>query len=158
MHLAHVLPQVNALRSRLRTVAVCLALASLAPAAPAAGDPAIHVSGASCQRVSDMGVVYLTVLNHGSRPDRLMSVRTEAAKSTQMHESIKDGDVVRMRELAHGVVVPARGSVRFEPGGKHIMLMDLAPDAQGAQSIDLQLRFRSAGVIRVQAPVRPMGE
>jgi periplasmic copper chaperone A len=118
----------------------------------------IEVSAARAQLMPDMGVVYLNVKNKGARSDRLLSVQTTAAESSAMHESVTVGEMASMRELAAGVPIAPHSTVRFESGGKHIMLMDLTAAGKDARSIELQLKFEHAGKILVSAPVSAMGE
>jgi periplasmic copper chaperone A len=82
------------------------------------------------------GAVYLRIVNHASAPDRLMSASTPVAARTDLHMTVRDGDVVRMRRLETVDIEPG-GTVAFEPGGAHVMLSGLAaprmppPDCSG---------------------------
>ena len=58
--------------------------------------------------------------------------------------------------MAHpdGFAIPARSTVELAPGGKHVMLIEPQPNAEG--EIRLRLRFEKAGVVVVDAPVKTM--
>jgi copper(I)-binding protein len=68
-----------------------------------------------------VAAAYSTVTDHGS-PDRLISVSTPVAASAELHESINDNGLMKMRRIAAIALEPDKPVV-FAPGGKHIMLM-----------------------------------
>jgi len=96
---------------------------------------------------------YLTITNKGGADDRLVSVSTPAAGTSQIHEMKMDGDVMKMNELPDGLVLPAGASVSLAPGGYHLMFMDLTGPLVEGQSITVTLSFEKAGTIEVQVPV-----
>ena len=49
-------------------------------------------------------------------------------------------------------------SVTLKPGGTHVMLMDLKEPVTGKEKIDLDLKFENAGDMKVEAPVKKLGE
>lgn len=104
-----------------------------------------------------VGAGYMTIANRGGAPDRLVSASTEAAGRVEIHEMRMDGGVMRMRELADGIPLPAGAEVALKPGGNHLMLMDLrAPLRQGA-SVPVVLVFERAGRVEVELKVEPPG-
>lgn len=58
-----------------------------------------------------------------------------------------------MREV-DAVEVPAGDTITLEPGGLHVMLLDLAGPIEEGQAIPLTLTFEQAGEIRVDATAR----
>lgn len=52
---------------------------------------------------------------------------------------------MRMQELEGGLALTAGETVTFEPGGYHIMLLDLAEPLQTGDEIDLTLEFAEGG-------------
>ena len=98
------------------------------------------------------GVVYLTIVNHASGPDRLMSASTPVAARTDLHMTVRDGDVVRMRRL-ETINIEAGGTVAFEPGGAHVMLSGLAAPLREGESFELTLEFETAGPMTLEVPV-----
>jgi len=69
----------------------------------------------------DKTVAYVTLHNQGDTPLTLIGAETDVARTVEIHSTRKDGDVMRMRRLER-VDIPAGGTVRFEPGGHHLML------------------------------------
>lgn len=102
-------------------------------------------------------VGYLTIINRGVRPDRLLSVSSPAAASVDVHLMSMEGGVMRMRPVEGGLVVPAGGAVRLEPGGYHLMFEGLKRPFKTGDHIALKLRFQRSGVIRAILDVQPAG-
>lgn len=96
--------------------------------------------------------VYLTVNNPGAA-DRLLSVRTPIAARAEMHATRKDGELLKM-EREESVEIPAKGTVAFVPGGRHIMLMGLQQPLVAGTRFDLTLVFEHAGERDVRVDIR----
>ena len=105
----------------------------------------------------DAGGAFLTIVNPGSAPDRLIGGTTPIAGDVQIHAVDMTGGVMRMRRLADGLEVPAGGPVTLEPGGYHIMLMDLQRPLARGDAVPLTLEFEKAGRIEVELAVQPIG-
>lgn len=98
------------------------------------------------------GVVYLTIVNRASLPDRLVAASTPAAARTDLHVTRRDGDIVRMRRV-EDVEIPAGEAVAFSPGGAHIMLTGLHEPLREGDRFELTLEFETAGPVTVDVPV-----
>lgn len=100
---------------------------------------------------------YLTIENKGSAPDRLLSGSTEFAKKLEIHEmALKDG-VMTMRPIEGGVTVAPGQSIKFAPGGYHLMFLELnAPFRQG-ERVPVTLKFEHAGEIKALFEVQGVG-
>ena len=64
---------------------------------------------------------YFDIINDGPQPVTLVGASSAAAGAIEFHRSIHDGDMVRMRRVEKVVIAPAE-TVRFQPGGLHLML------------------------------------
>ncbi|MCD9096932.1 copper chaperone PCu(A)C [Luteimonas fraxinea] len=148
-----------------------LALAGCQPAAPVASSatsqtPAANAADASAGIVVSEAWIretppnaavaggYLTL--RSSAADRLLSVDTPAAASVEIHEMSHEGGMMRMRELADGVELPAGAEVTLKPGGNHLMFIDPVEPVRAGQSIEAKLRFANAPEQAVTFEVRPL--
>jgi copper(I)-binding protein len=95
---------------------------------------------------------YLTLTNRGAEPDRLLKASTPAAGKAELHTTMRDGDVMRMREV-NTVELKPGAAVKFSPGGLHVMLLDMKPVKAG-ESFTLTLEFEKAGKQDVTVAVR----
>lgn len=93
---------------------------------------------------------YLTIANGGDRPDRLVSASTPDAARVEFHEMIMKGDVMLMRPLAGGLVIPAGQTVELKPGGRHVMFIGPRTPFTLGRHVPVTLRFERAGEVKVE--------
>lgn len=105
---------------------------------------------------SRVGVAYLTIVNDGVAPDRLLKVSTPAAKRASLHRSVLRDGIARMRPVDSIDIAPG-AEVALEPGGLHIMLMGLWEPLQRGDIFPLSLVFERAGEIDVKVEVLKPG-
>lgn len=87
---------------------------------------------------------------------RLVRVSSPAALRVETHEMKMDGDVMRMRELKT-IELPKGKTVSLEPGGLHIMLMNLKKPIAAGDIVLLALEVESGGkrqTVEVKAVAR----
>jgi copper(I)-binding protein len=80
----------------------------------------------------DKTAAYLDIHNAGAAPLTLTAVETPIARAVEFHRIERDGDMVRMRRQA-AVVVAAGETVRFAPGGLHLMVFGVSSPVDGAE-------------------------
>lgn len=98
---------------------------------------------------------FLDITNNGAVDDRLNSAVSPISLVTQIHEMAMDGDVMKMRELPEGLVIPAGKTVSLKPGGYHVMFMKLTGPLAEGETIKVRLFFEVAGEIDIDMPVGP---
>lgn len=100
---------------------------------------------------------YLVVTNSGDAPDRLVAVSSEISAKAEVHEmAVKDG-VMTMGQVQGGLEIPAGGSAALEPGGYHLMFIDLKRQPKKGESFPATLTFEKAGPVTVEFAVEDMG-
>jgi copper(I)-binding protein/cytochrome oxidase Cu insertion factor (SCO1/SenC/PrrC family) len=85
---------------------------------------------------------YMTLVNVGAEDVTLVKVESEAFASVEVHEMATVDGLMTMREVTD-LVIPAKGQVRFEPGGMHLMLMGPREHLATGQQVDMTLTFAS---------------
>ena len=60
---------------------------------------------------------------------------------------------MKMRPARTALQIPPGEEVRLDPGGMHIMLMQLRQPLPEGESIPITFTFRKAGEITVNAPI-----
>ena len=93
--------------------------------------PGQKVSGAYMQLQSDADA-------------RLVGLSSPAVGRVEMHEMSMDGGVMRMRELK-SINLPKGQVVTLEPGGFHLMLMNLKKPIAAGDVVPLTLVVESGG-------------
>ncbi len=102
------------------------------------------------------GAAYFTIRG-GAEADTLLAVSTPAALRTELHETVDKAGVKSMQPT-RDVAVPARGTVQFAPGGRHVMLFDLGPAVKPGTRVPLALAFASGKKLELQATVVGPGD
>ena len=87
----------------------------------------------------------------------LLGADSPAARTTGIHESKMDGEVMRMRAIAK-LDLPAGTIVEFRPGGYHLMLTGLKQPLNKGDVVHIQLKIqasdKSVKTVEVRAEVR----
>jgi len=98
---------------------------------------------------------YMTIRNKSAQPERLVGGSSPVAARVETHIHIKEGDVVRMREVK-GYDIPANGVFELKPGGAHLMLVDVKRPLKEGDKVPLVLKFEKSGEVKVDFEVRPL--
>jgi copper(I)-binding protein len=102
------------------------------------------------------GVAYLSITNNGLQQDTLIGASTPAAERVEFHRTSIEAGMARMRPAGALIVAP-NATVTAEPGGLHLMLVELKSPLVAGTSVPLVLQFKSAGRITVQLKIEPQG-
>ena len=97
---------------------------------------------------------FVTITNNGSSDDRLLRISTDFAGKSELHTMSMENDVMKMRPLADGIVIPAGESITLKPGGLHLMFMKLEESPQMGERRDITFFFENAGEITLAADVK----
>lgn len=75
---------------------------------------------------------YGNLMNHGNEAVQLSGISSSVSGMAQMHDVVAQGDQRRMVQLMSVEIAPHETLV-FEPGGRHIMLLDVSnPPIEGS--------------------------
>jgi copper(I)-binding protein len=97
-----------------------------------------------------VGGGFMTIVHQGGGEDRLVSATTPIAREVQIHTMNMDGGVMRMRPVEGGLAIPADGRVVLQPGGLHLMFMEINAPLVAGTTFPVTLRFAKAGEIKVE--------
>lgn len=98
------------------------------------------------------GAAYVKIENTGDSPDQLLSVASDIAAMTEVHQMTMDNDMMKMG-AAGPVDIPAHGTVELKPHGLHIMLMGLKKPLSQGDTFPVTLTFAKAGKVDLQVVV-----
>lgn len=90
------------------------------------------------------------------RADVLLGATSSVAATVEMHTSVEEGGVTRMRPLESVELRPG-APYSFVPGGAHFMLMGLHAPLQPDSTYSMTLRFRDAGDVTIKVTVTAPG-
>lgn len=106
---------------------------------------------------ASVGGGYLTIINTGMTPDRLLGGSSDASKSFGLHEMKMDNGIMKMRPLANGIEIKPGQTVELKPGGEHIMFVGLNKQLMKGGHIKGTLNFEKAGKVDVDFSVAGIG-
>ncbi|MBN8727465.1 MAG: copper chaperone PCu(A)C [Xanthomonadales bacterium] len=92
---------------------------------------------------------FATLVNEGETPVTVQAVQSDAFGRVEIHETTTEAGVSKMRELPRLALEPG-ATVRLEPGGKHLMLMQ--PRRGIAAGERVEVVFQLGDGSRVEAP------
>ena len=99
-----------------------------------------------------LSAAYLVLRNTSATPDRVVAVRTPIAVAAEIHQSIKDGEIMRMRAVP-ALEIAAGATVTLEPGGLHVMLIGIKEPLKEGQTFPLTLVLEQAGERTIEVMV-----
>ncbi|MDO8148957.1 MULTISPECIES: copper chaperone PCu(A)C [unclassified Isoptericola] len=95
------------------------------------------------------------ITNDGEAEITVVAAATNAAARTELHETAADASgEMSMAEVEGGFVVPAGETLVLEPGGHHLMLMDLAGPVRAGDELTFTLTFGDGSTAELTAPVK----
>lgn len=162
-------PRVPAARRLTALLAVGLTLGALTGCSSGAApvpDPGASSAAAASLELSDgwakaadsgMTAVFGTLRNTGDRAVTVTGVTTDAVAGTaQLHETVMDQESgsTQMQEKPGGFGIEPGRSLTLEPGGNHIMLMDLKCSLKAGTELGLDLELQDGAGEHLTVPVR----
>ncbi len=85
-------------------------------------------------------VGYLTIINPTESDKTLIGISSKIAEVTEIHtHSMQDG-LMKMQKVS-SLSIPAQTAISFEPGGYHIMLINLLQTITEGEKIEIILTF-----------------
>src|SRR5262245_31108195 len=106
---------------------------------------------------SKVGGGFMTLINSGSEPDRLVGGSTEISGGLEIHEIHIVNGVAMMRQVNPGILLRPGASVVLKPFSHHLMMMDLKQPLKAGEKVKGTLVFEKAGRVEIEYVVVPMG-
>ena len=134
---------------RILAAALCLAATPLWAADIAVDD----AYGRTSRPGAPTGAIFMTIVNTGETPDRLVAAASPAARVVELHTHIEEDGVMKMRPIEGGIELAAGESRILQRGGDHVMLMGITETLDDGDVIPLVLTFEEAGEIALDVVV-----
>lgn len=97
-------------------------------------------------------MVYLTVANHGSAADRLLSASSDVSQQAEVHQEIRKGLLITMAPSGPEDI-PAHKSLVLSVGASHLMLEGLLRPLNVGDHFSVTFHFERSGKMTVSVPV-----
>jgi periplasmic copper chaperone A len=99
---------------------------------------------------------YFTLHNNGDKPVVLTGAASSACGMAMLHQS-KEVDGVEKMLPVKSVTVKPHGTLKFQPGGYHVMCMKPQAAMAIGKSVPMTLKFADGDSITAQFPVKGPG-
>jgi copper(I)-binding protein len=142
----------------LKAPSIVAAAIMVAALAGCSEPPPLYVEGGSLRlnpNPAAPAAAYFTI--HGGNENVVLrDVLTDEAVRLEIHESSTKDGVASMQRI-ETIDVPARSTVKLEPGGKHIMLWSINPQALEDGKVTFTFIFSNGDRIIADAEVQQTG-
>lgn len=126
-----------------------------ATGASSAGESVVLEDGWVKSADSGMSAAFGELENTGDSDVTVVSVTSPASTAMELHETVENesGQMV-MREKADGFTIAAGTSLSLEPGGNHLMLMDLVKPVRAGDEVAFTLTFSDGSTYEFTVPAK----
>lgn len=100
--------------------------------------------------------IYFDLKNEGTRPVAVRRADVADAKSASMHDMMEYNREMTMADMGP-LTVPVGETVKFEPGGKHVMAFELSPELTAGSTTELTLTVAGGDKVSFPIPVQAAG-
>lgn len=104
--------------------------------------------------VGGMTGVFAKITNNTDADITLVGGSSDIAPMVEVHEVVMSGGEMKMQRKEGGIVIAAGASVTLEPGGLHVMLMDLKKAILDGDEITVTLDFEGASSQTLVLPAK----
>lgn len=110
----------------------------------------MHPMAFETAKNANVGGGYMTIENTTNKADTLLEVRVDTIPRIELHRSETDENGVARMIKQEGIEIPAGETVMLQPGGLHVMFMELGGDPfELGEEISATLVFENAGEMTV---------
>jgi len=143
---------------RMLTAGAALCLSASLYAGSAADD--IQVKGGYTRAVppgQNNSAAFLSLTNVGDAEHALVAVESGASKIAELHSHLMEDGMMKMRRVEK-IDLPPGARVALEPGGLHIMLIDLTKQLSPGENVEITLVFEDGSRKMLPTPVKTVQE
>jgi copper(I)-binding protein len=102
---------------------------------------------------SKNSVAFMVIKNTDKKDIKLIAAGSEIADRVELHHHLMEEGLMKMRQVEE-IIIKAGGAVALQPGGYHVMFLNLKQPLQEGQSISLSLSFDNGQQLSLEAPVK----
>lgn len=96
---------------------------------------------------------YFDIMNHSDKDTALVSATSDSFEKIELHKTEMDAGVAKMKKQ-DSVNIAAGKTVKFEPGGLHLMLINPKQAIKAGNKVELTLSFSNGDSMKVTAEVK----
>ena len=120
------------------------------------GDPWVRATEGA--EDTSMSAAFMTIDNEGADNVILTGASTPVAGTVEIHEMAMVDGASTMQAMTDGLEITAGRGKLLEPGGYHVMLMDLNSALEAGDEVELTLEFSDGSTKELVVPVKVFTE
>ncbi|MDP3441202.1 MAG: copper chaperone PCu(A)C [Azonexus sp.] len=99
---------------------------------------------------------FMVIKNNGEKDIKVMKADNPVSRVTELHTHLNEGGVMKMRPVS-AIDVKAKGEAILQPGGLHVMMIDIKAPMKEGDVVPITLTFDDGSSKQIDAKVvRPM--
>lgn len=100
-----------------------------------------------------VSAAFMQLNNSSDNLHTIIGASSPVSRVAELHTHTKENGMMKMRRVEL-IEVPANGKTLLQPGGLHIMLIDLHDQLKLEQKVSITLEFLDGSSKTIEAPVR----
>jgi hypothetical protein len=133
-------------------VTACFSLGAFAAGAAdsvSVVDPYVRLAPPGAQATG----AFMALKNAGDKDVKVVRAENSASKITELHTHVNENGVMKMRPVP-AIDIKAKGEAVLQPGGLHVMMIDLKEPMKEGDKVAITLDFDDGSSKKVEATVR----
>lgn len=102
-----------------------------------------------------VSAAFMTLQNDTAKPIAIVAASSDAADRAELHNHRHTADGMRMEKIVR-LEIPAKGQQLLQPGGYHLMLLDLKRPLKAGQTVRITLIDEQGRTYGANVPVTRM--
>lgn len=102
---------------------------------------------------SKNSAAFMVIKNSDKKEIKLIAADSNIADRVELHEHVMDNGLMKMRQVKDIIIKP-ESSVKLQPGGYHVMFLNLKQPLKEGESVKLSLSFDNGQQLTFDAPIK----
>ena len=102
---------------------------------------------------SKNSAAFMVIKNVGEKEIKLIAASSNIADRVELHTHLNEDGMMKMRQVEE-VIIKAEDSAALQPGGYHVMFLNLKQPLKEGGSVSLSLYFDNGDQITLDAPIK----
>jgi len=102
---------------------------------------------------SKNSAAFMVIKNTSKKEVKLIATGSDIADRVELHTHLHVDGMMKMRQVDN-VIIKAESSVSLQPGGYHVMFLNVKQPLKEGQSIALLLYFNNGEQIKINVPIK----
>ena len=99
---------------------------------------------------------FLTLTNNAEQVCQITGFESSLSRRIEIHEHLHVDGMMRMRPVTRGLALPAGETLKFQPGGLHIMLFNIDSKLDVGGVTQLKMNTDQCGSVEFTASIRSL--